>query len=144
MMMTSTSYPSRLCRDGIDRRGHASGHQRAVAEGKAYRFVGFRPARGAVDDVLDAIIVPFPVNGVLGTIVYADYRNIVRPALQEYPMREPEGMMEVKEHGITSSVSSMIGPRTFADPRYMVEPHRSFWTTASTDFKVKSQNRRQA
>jgi hypothetical protein len=49
-----------------------------------------------------------------GTIVYADYRNIVRPALQEYPMGEPEGMMEVKEHGITSSVSSMIGPRTSA------------------------------
>ena len=70
--------------------------------------------RGAVDDVLDAIMVPFPVNGVLGRIVYADYRNIVRPALQEYPMREPEDMMEVTEHGITSSVSSMIGPRTFA------------------------------
>jgi hypothetical protein len=114
-----------------------------VADGKAHRFVGFRPARGAVDDVLDAIIVPFPVNGVLGRIVYADYRNIVRPALQEYPMREPESMMEVKEHGITSSVSSMIGPRTFARSS-AYEPHRSFRTTASTDFKVKSQNRRQA
>jgi hypothetical protein len=48
----------------------------------------------------NAIIVLFVVNAALGAVVYADYRNIVRPALQEYRMYKAEGLMEVKEHAL--------------------------------------------
>jgi hypothetical protein len=49
---------------------------------------------------IKAIIVMFVLNALLGAIVYADYRNIVRPTLQEYRMFKAEGLMEVKEHAL--------------------------------------------
>jgi hypothetical protein len=49
----------------------------------------------------DAIIVVFLVNALLGSIVYTEYRNIVRPTLQEYHLFKAEGMMEVKEHALS-------------------------------------------
>ncbi len=50
--------------------------------------------------VAGAVIVIFLFNLLLGAIVYADYRNIVRPPLQEYRIFKAEDLMEVKEHAI--------------------------------------------
>jgi hypothetical protein len=45
-----------------------------------------------------AIVVLFIVTAIFGSIIYAEFRVVVRPMLQNYRMFAEEGAFEVKEH----------------------------------------------
>jgi hypothetical protein len=46
----------------------------------------------------NAIIVLFILTGIVGSIIYTEYRLSIRVTLQDYRLRVPEGAFELKEH----------------------------------------------
>jgi len=46
----------------------------------------------------NAVIVLFILTGILGSIIYTEYRLSIRVTLQDYRMYVPEGAFELKEH----------------------------------------------
>src|SRR5262249_6031477 len=46
----------------------------------------------------NAVIVLFILTGILGSIIYTEYRLSIRVTLQDYRMYVPEGAFEIKEH----------------------------------------------
>ena len=46
----------------------------------------------------NAVIVLFILTGIVGAIIYTEYRVSIRVTLQDYRMHAPEGAFELKEH----------------------------------------------
>ena len=46
----------------------------------------------------NAIVILYICVSVLGAVLYPNYRNIVRPALQSLDLRAANGAFEIKEH----------------------------------------------
>jgi hypothetical protein len=79
----------------VTHQAFASSARRAEAR-KASFMARFRTTDAAA--YRNAIVVLYICVSVLGAVLYPNYRNIVRPALQSLDLRGANGAFEIKEH----------------------------------------------
>ena len=60
----------------------------------------------------NAIVILYICVSVLGAVLYPNYRNIVRPALQSLDLRAANGAFEIKEH--FSAIGLIVLPAYWA------------------------------